>query len=550
MKLTDLFVRCLENEDVKYIFGVPGEETEDLLFSLDDSTITFIPTRHEQGAAFMANLWGRLTGKAGICLATLGPGATNLFTGVADANMDKAPVIAITGQGGTSRMHLESHQYLNIVNMFKPITKWNVSVASTDVIPEIIRKAFKVAEFEKPGATHIELSEDIAGKEATGICEPLPVYRLRRPSPDYKALKQALDLLKNAHRPLIMAGNGAIRKQASKQLCRLVKKHNIPVVSTFMGKGAISDRMDQSLFAIGLGFSDYVMEAIEKADLILTVGYDIAEYAPQKWNLHNRKKVVHIDFVPAEAYTSYLPVVECIADVSASLWELNQRLEKEDTNFDTEWFGPIRTRIREDIASYDLQEGEPFTIPGALNEVRRVLDDYGLLISDVGSHKMWIARNFPTYVPNGCIISNGLASMGIALPGAVAASLVDPNRQVVAVMGDGGFLMNSQELETAKRLGVNFTAIILNDNDYGLIRWKQTMSRGKSTGTALTNPDFKAYVESFGIQAYRPRTLAELKEQLEEAIHSPDIAVVEVPIDPGVNYELIDKLNQYWKERS
>ncbi|RMF09306.1 MAG: acetolactate synthase large subunit [Candidatus Neomarinimicrobiota bacterium] len=550
MKLSDLFIQCLENEGVKYVFGVPGEETEDLLFSMKDSTVQFIPTRHELGAAFMANVWGRLTGRAGVCLATLGPGATNLFTGVADANMDKAPVVAITGQGGTSRMHLESHQYLNIINMFKPITKWNTAVASTNVVPEIVRKAFKIAEFEKPGATHIELSEDLAHQEATGVCEPIPVIRLRRPAPDYKALKQSIDLLKNASRPLIMAGNGAIRKQASKQLNLLVRKFGIPVVSTFMGKGAISDRMDQSLLTIGLGFTDYIMEAVQEADLILTVGYDIAEYAPQKWNLNNRKRIVHIDFVPSEVYTSYTPEVECIADISAVLWEINQALQPEDVHFDQDWYRPIRKRILADIASYDLKDGDAFTVPGTLNEIRRILDDYGLMISDVGSHKMWIARNFPTYVPNGCIISNGLASMGIALPGAVAASLVDPNRQIVACMGDGGFMMNSQELETAKRLGVNFTAVVFNDNDYGLIRWKQTMSKGSATGTSLTNPDFKAYVESFGIKAYRPESVSELRTHLEEAIHSAELAVVEVPVQPQVNYELIEKLNNYWRDRS
>lgn len=550
MKVSDLFVQCLENEGVRFIFGVPGEENEDLLFSLDPSSIQFVPTRHEQGAAFMANVWGRLTGNAGVCLATLGPGATNLLTGVADANMDKSPVVTITAQGGTSRMHLESHQFLNIVNMFKPITKWNTSISSTGSIPEVIRKAFKVAEFEKPGATHIELSEDLAHREATGQCQALTVNRLRRPAPDYKALNGTLDLLKQAKRPLIIAGNGAIRKQASKQLTRLVEKHHIPVISTFMGKGAISDHMDESLLSIGLGFHDYVIEAVQSADLILTIGYDIAEYPPQKWNPNANKNIIHIDFIPAESYTSYPPKMEVIADISASLWEINERLQNESLDFDTEWYQPIRQRILDDIAGYDLKEGDDFTIPGALNMIRQNLSDTDLLISDVGSHKMWIARNYPTYCPNGTIISNGLASMGIALPGAIAAALVDPQRKVVAAMGDGGFLMNSQELETAKRLGVNFTAIIFNDNDYGLISWKQNMSRGRSVSTRISNPDFKQYVESFSIKSYRPTSVAELQQQLEEAIHAPELNVVEIPVNPSVNYALLDKLNQFWKERA
>ncbi len=546
MKVSDLLVKCLENEGVRYVFGVPGEENEDLLFSLEGSTVRFVPTRHEQGAAFIANVWGRLTGRAGVCLATLGPGATNLLTGIADANLDKAPVVALTAQGGTTRLHHESHQYLDIVSMFKPVTKWNTAISSPDVVTEVVRKAFKVAEEEKPGTTHIELSEDMAEREVTIKCDPIPRQRVRRPSPDYKALNQTLDLLRQAERPLFLAGNGAIRKLASKHLTALVLRHNIPVVSTFMGKGAVSDAKEQSLWSIGLGFKDYVMEAVAKADLVLTVGYDVAEYAPEKWNPGADKKIVHIDFSPAEVYTHYKPRVEVVCDVSGALWELNQKLSDENLQFDPDWYKPIRRRIVEDVASYDLAEGQPFTVPGTLNLVREVLDKDGLLISDVGSHKMWIARNFPTRSPGGCIISNGLASMGIALPGGIAAALVDPERQVVAAMGDGGFLMNSQELETAKRLGVGFTCVVFNDNDYGLISWKQTMSRGRSVYTRLGNPDFKKYAESFGIEAHRPGDVAELKACLADAITGRKLCLIEVPVDAGVNNQLVEKLKNFW----
>jgi len=477
MKVSDLFVKCLENEGVEYIFGVPGEENEDFLFSLEDSTIQFIPCRHEGGAAFIANMWGRLTGKAGICLSTLGPGATNLITGVADANLDKVPLVALTGQGGISRLHHESHQYLDIVSIFKPITKWNTAISSPDAVTEIVRKAFKVAEYEKPGATHIELSEDIAKMQVESKLDPVPPKRVRRPSPDYKAINQTISLLEISKRPLIIAGNGAIRKLASKHLTEFVASHHIPVTSTFMGKGSISDKMDQSLLSIGLGFKDFVVEAMDMADLIITVGYDIAEYPPERWNLAGDKKIIHIDFVPAEVYTHYNPDVEIVGDISGTLWEINKQCQDLNFRIDREWYKPIRSRILEDIRSYDLVD-DKFTVPGTLNIIRKIMDDSGLLISDVGSHKMWIARNFQTCAPNGCIISNGLASMGISLPGGIAASLIDPGRQIVAAMGDGGFMMNSQELETAKRLGVGFTVLVFNDNDYGLISWKQRISSG------------------------------------------------------------------------
>ena len=541
MNVADLFVKCLENEGVRYVFGVPGEEIEDLLFSLEQSSIQFVPTRHEQGAAFIADAWGRLTGKAGVCLSTLGPGATNLITGVADANLDKSPLVAITGQVGLNETYRESHQHLDIVSMFRPITKWNAGISSPDSVVEVVRKAFKVAESEKPGAAHIELPADVAKMDSNQ--QPLAVHRVRRPDPDQQALKEAAVLISRAKKPLVLAGNGAVRKHASEQLRELVGRCHMPIAHTFMGQGAVSDDSPESLHTIGLGFRDFVMDAVDQADLVIAVGYDLTEYAPAAWNRKKEKAIIHVDFTPAEVDAHYQPAVELVADIPATLRELNARLATAACAVDAGWYRPIRDRIRADIKSYDLQEGDPFTVPGVLNLLRDIMDDDDLLISDVGSHKMWIARNFPTRSPNGCLISNGLASMGFALPAAIAAALQTPHRRVVAAMGDGGFLMNSQELETAKRLGVAFTVLIFNDNDYGLISWKQQMSHGHSTGTRLTNPDFKAYAESFGLAGYRPTTLADLRRQLREAVTSGQLCVMEIPVDQQVNVELIHKLH-------
>lgn len=546
---SDLLVKCLENEGVKYVFGLPGEETEDILFSLEKSSIKFIPTRHEQGAAFMADVWGRLSGKAGVCLSTLGPGATNLVTGVADANLDKSPVVAISAQAGLRRLHKESHQYLDLVKLFAPVTKWNATVTSPELIPEVVRQAFKIAESEKPGATHIELSEDIAAMKVQNS-QPMSPKRVRRPDPDEKALEEAVALLKKSRYPLIIAGNGVLRHQASEQLNLLVQQYNIPVVNTFMGKGAILSSIPQYLFTIGFGFRDFVMDAIDRADLIITVGYDIAEYAPDAWNPYKNKKIIHIDFTAAEVYMHYQATIEIVADIPATLRELHKKLGGKQCQFDQKWYKSIRDRIMADIASYSLKPGQSFTVPGVLNILKSIMKCDDLLISDVGTHKLWIARNFSACCPNGCIISNGLASMGIALPGAIAAALHSPNRRIVAAMGDGGFMMNSQELETAKRLKLGFTTIIFNDNDYGLIRWKQTMSRGRSTGTKISNPDFKAYAESFGIKGYAPRSVSELEKQLTHSLRARELSVFEIPIDVTVNNRLITKLHKFRKGSS
>ncbi|MFT4536400.1 MAG: acetolactate synthase-1/2/3 large subunit [Saprospiraceae bacterium] len=544
MNAAKLMINCLENEGVKYIFGVPGEENEDFLFALEDSSIIFVAVRHEQGGAFMADVWGRLSGKSGVCLSTLGPGATNLMTGIADANLDKAPLVAITGQGDSTRLHHESHQVIDVVKMMEPITKWNSSINSVEVVPEIVRKAFKIAETEKPGATHIELPEDIAGMEVMENLKPLPKTKVQRPSPNQGALNKAIEMINCAERPIIIAGNGAIRNRSSRALTALSKKFNIPVACTFMGKGAVSDREPTSLGAVGLGFKDHVIEAFEKADLVICIGYDIAEYDPQNWNENNDNQIIHIDFDPAEVYTHYIPTVEVIGDLADSMDIMLESIDHEPYD---DWYISIRENIFESINSYAQDDDSKiFNAPGVVHAVREMLPDSGLVISDVGSHKMWIARNFQTYVPNGCIISNGLATMGISLPGGIAAKLVDPDRAVVCIMGDGGALMNIQELETAKRLGVGCIFIVVNDNNYGLIKWKQKMSEGKSFGTNLGNPDFVKLAESFDINGYQPTSIANLKEILSNAINTNELCLIEIPITTEVNDQLTEELADYF----
>jgi len=545
MNAANLFIDCLVNEGIEYIFGVPGEENEDFLFALENSPIIFIPVRHEQGGAFMANVWGRLTGKAGVCLATLGPGATNLITGVADANLDKAPLVAITGQGSSERLHHESHQIIDVVDMMESVTKWNTTITNPKVIPEIVRKAFKLAQEEKPGATHIELPENIAGMDLSEKMSALSIHNVRRPSPDAKALSEAIQLIKAAKNPIIVAGNGAIRKRASKALTALSNQYNIPVACTFMGKGAISDRDSRCLGSVGLGFKDYVIEAFEQSDLVISIGYDIAEYDPENWNENANKTIIHIDFASAEVFTHYIPKVEIVADIAESINALIAGLE--GSKWDS-WYTDIRDRIQDSIHSFTLDDSsETFNAPGVINAVREVLPDNGLVISDVGSHKMWIARNYQTYEPNSCLISNGLASMGISLPGGIAAAMVDDSRPVISIMGDGGSMMNIQELETAKRLDLHFIIIILNDNNYGLIEWKQEMNEGKSFGTKLTNPDFVKLAQSFGIIAHKPSDIADLKSVIAQSISEKQLTLIEIPINVSVNNKLVDTLAAYYK---
>jgi acetolactate synthase-1/2/3 large subunit len=527
MKASDLLVACLEREGVEHVFGVPGEEMEDLLFSLRDSTVTFVPVRHEQGAAFMADVHGRLTGEAGVCLATLGPGATNLLTGVADAHLDKSPVVAITGQGGLERLHKESHQALDVVGTFEPVTKWNTQLTDPDIIHESVRKAFKLAEYEKPGATHLELPEDVAGEETA--VEPLPDRgRVAFGAPNPDSLDRAKELLGGADRPLLIAGNGAVRTQAAAQLRDLVETTDLPVVSTYMGKGAVSDADEHSLMTLDSGAHGEAADAIGEADFVLTVGYDIAEHDPADWGHGDDATLVHVDSEPAEVYEAYTPDVEVVADIGRTLADLADWCGAAELNFDPAWYADLREHI---VADVDLEPPAtpPFTVRSVLPILREAMAPRDVLISDVGSHKMAIAQNFQTYEPNTCLISNGLASMGISVPGGLAADLAT-DANVVAATGDGGFLMNGAEIETATRLGCGYTIVVFNDDDYGLISEKQVDHTGEFFGTELTNPDLPTFAESFGIDGYRPESPTQLREVFETAI-GDGMALIEIPVE-------------------
>jgi len=541
MNASEVFVKALENEKVEYVFGLPGEENIDLLEALRKSKIEFVLTRHEQGAGFMADVYGRLTGKAGVCLATIGPGAANLITPVADANLDRAPLVAITGQAGTLRMHKESHQYIDVVSMFKPVTKWNTRIERADMVAEAVRKAFKLAEAEKTGATHLEFPENVA-EETCRRPELFEVRKVRRPAPDYKAVNTALELIKKATKPLVLAGNGAIRKRATKQLRIFLDKTGLAVCNTFMAKGAAGYQYDFNLFTIGLQSRDHVTCAIEEADLIVCIGYDIVEYSPQFWNPEGKERIIHIDFQPAEVDYWYNPEVELVGDIASTLWELNERIGESLPKGRGEFALRHRQRILADIHQYDQDASFPIKPQKILHDVRAVLGGEDILISDVGAHKMWIARMYIVHQPNTCIISNGFAAMGIALPGGIAAKLVYPDRRVLTISGDGGFLMNIQELETAVRLGTPTVNMIWSDGTFGLIEWKQQNKFGHTFGTRFGNPDWVKLARSYGAVGIKVKKGDDLQNILKRAFRSKKPVVIDCPVDYSENVELTKRL--------
>ena len=545
MKASDLLVKCLEEEGIEYIFGVPGEENADFMMSLEQSKkIQFRLTRHEQGAAFMAEVYGRLTGNPAGCLGTLGPGATNLITGVANSNMDRAPMLVLTGQGSTDRLHKESHQIMDVVSMFRPVTKWAATILNPDTIPEIVRKAVRLARTEKPGAVHIELPEDVAGMEST--TEPMLPRRFRRSVPDDKIVDQAFAMLLEAKRPVILAGNGCIRRRASKQLRILCDKTGIGVISTFMAKGCVDMDAEYCLYTVGLGTRDHISEAIDDADLVITMGFDMVEYHPQLWNSNKDKCILHADFLPAEIDEHYHPDAELVGDLAHTLWMLNERLDEHGTpRYDFATQRKSREEMTADFAEYKDDTTTGTIRPQkALWDVRQVMGPHDILLSDVGAHKMWIARHYQCHEPNTCLIPNGFCSMGFALPGAIAASIVHPERRILSISGDAGFLMNVQEMETATRIGSNIVAMVWEDNEYGLIAWKQEGHFGRHTDLAFGNPDWELLAQSFGWHGHYVRNAADLASTLDRAFEESGPSLVVVPIDYRENQLLTKKLGE------
>jgi acetolactate synthase-1/2/3 large subunit len=508
----------------------------DLLDALLGSSIRFVMTRHEHGAAFMADVYGRLTGKAGVCLSTLGPGATNLITGVADANMDRAPLVALTAQAGHDRMHKESHQRLDIVTLFRPVTKWNTSLPIPDIIPEAFRKAFKLAQSEKPGATHIEIPEDVARMETDG--QPLLVQWLHPGGAAPEQLEKAVRIISEAARPVVLAGNGVIRGRASEALVRFAEKLNIPVATTFMAKGVIPDPHPLALGAIGLQMRDHVNLAFAEADVVIAVGYDVVEYAPRSWNPKRDKRIVHVDMAPAEVDAAYIVEVGVVGDIASALDTLAQTATAHSVAHGAQF----RTMLHAELEQGGRDNSFPLKPQRIIADLRSALADDDIIISDVGAHKLWLARLFPCLQPNTCIISNGFAAMGIAIPGAVAAKLAQPDRRVVAVTGDGGFLMNSQELETAARLETPFVVLVFNDRSYGLIRWKQMQQFNRPAFVDFSNPDFVKYAESFGAHGIRIKTAGELAPALRSALNSNKLTIIDCPVDAAENLRLTQKL--------
>ena len=535
----ELFVRCLENEGVEYVFGIPGEETLDLNEALEHSeSIQFLPVRHEQGAAFMADAYGRLTGRAGVCLGTLGPGATNLVTGLADAYLDRAPVVALTGQTGLSEMHKESHQYIDIVRMMKPVTKWNARIHDPEIIPEAVRKAFAVAEREKPGATHLELPDDVMEAEVRGT--PVP----RRPSPLVEPvaaeLHRAAELLQSCERPVVLAGNGVVRQQAAPALRRFCEQTGLNVITTFMGKGVTDADDPHTLFTAGLRAQDYPKGFMGKADLVVCVGYDLVEWSPEYWNPRRDRKIICIDTVAAEVDEHYVPDVELTGGIGTILTHLGNLVSAKPP---ARLAAPPYRELLRLALEQGSDDGFPVKPQRVLRDLREVMGPDDVLISDVGAHKLWVSRLWPARQPNTVLISNGAAAMGFAVPAAIAAKLVLPReRHVVTISGDGGFLMNVQELETAKRLGLAIVNLVWTDSAFGVIELHQMRKFGRLAGTKFTNPDLVALAESFGLAGLRVESADDLVPTLRRAFELETSCVVEIPIDYRENARFSERI--------
>jgi acetolactate synthase-1/2/3 large subunit len=542
MSTAELIVKCLENEDVEFVFGIPGEENIHLIRALGPSRIRYVLVRHEQAASFMAEVYGRLTGKAGVCSATLGPGAINLLLGVADATTNSTPVVALSAQVGRSRSFKESHQGVDLVSMFAPVTKWSELVVVPEAVPEMLRKAFKLAQTERPGAVYLAVPEDVEKSPAPAGARPLIVNTPRPDEPSASQLARAAAVLRDAKSPIVLAGHGAARAGAGEALRRFAEALNVPVATTFHGKGIFPDDHPLALGAVGFMRHDYVNFGFDQADAIIAVGYELQEFDPVRINPACDKQIIHIHRFPAEVDLHYEVAVGLQSDIPRTLDALAEAVGQR--------FEPQlgEQRIREMLES-ELDRGRtderfPLSPARIVADTRAALRRDDIVLVDTGALKMWMARLYPTYEPNTCLISNGLSTMAWTVPGAIGAKLARPEARVLVATGDGAFLMNSQEIETALRERVPFVILVWVDNEYGLITWKMDLELGENSDTTFGNPDFVAYAESFGARGYRIQSASELLPTLERALADDTVSVIACPVDYTTNLELTATLGE------
>jgi acetolactate synthase I/II/III large subunit len=541
-RIAELMVQCLENEGVTHVFGIPGEENIHFIEALSRSSIRYVLVRHEQGASFMAETYGRLTGRAGVCSATLGPGAINLLLGTADATTNSTPLIALSAQVGMDRSFKESHQGVDLVSMFAPVTKWSALVATPGAAPEMIRKAFKLAQTERPGAVYLAVPEDIEKSAAPEGAVPLPVNVPRPDEPSPEQVHRAASILGAARNPIVLAGHGATRANAGASLARFAEALGVPVATTFHGKGVLSDNHPQALGAVGFMRHDYVNFGFDHADVIVTVGYELQEFDPARINPHGDKQIIHIHRFPAEVDRHYNVAVGLQADIGRSLDVLARAV---DRTF--EWQGDeqrIRGLLADELDRARADDRFPLAPARIVADTRAALGAEDIVLVDTGALKMWMARLYPTYAPNTCLISNGLSTMAWSLPGAIGAKIARPGSKVLVATGDGAFLMNSQEIETALREHIAMVILIWVDDAYGLISWKMDLELGHDVDTTFGNPDFVAYAESFGAKGYRIEAADQLLPTLRTALADDTVSVIACPVDYSVNSELIRSLGE------
>ncbi|MFM0322501.1 acetolactate synthase large subunit [Caballeronia glebae] len=542
--VAEFIVSCLEAEGVEYVFGIPGEENIKLIRAITASEkIRFILVRHEQAASFMADIYGRLTGKAGVCAATLGPGAINLLLGVADAQTDSSPLVAISAQVGLNRIYKESHQIVDLVSMFKPVTKWADTVSSPHAVPEMIRKAFSVAQRERPGAAYLAVPEDVEAMPMPEGLAPFPAGCESKSYPAPELVGKAARMLRDARYPVILAGHGVARGGCAPALNALAERYRIPVATTFMGKGTISDRSPHSLGVMGFMRHDYENFAFDQADVILCVGYELQEFLPQKMNPHQDKKIIHINTFASDIDACYRPEISIASDIGLALAALTDALGEAPLHA-TPNESKIRALKQDELDQGRADDAFPLKPQRIVADIRAAMGDKDIVLADTGAIKMWMARLYPTYEPLACLTSNGLSTMAFALPGAIGARLACPDRRVLAVMGDGAFLMNSQEIETAVRENIPLVVLVWVDGSYGLIKWKMDIEEGAHDTVDFGNPDFVQYARSFGAKGYHIDAASELLPTLERALNDGGVSVIACPVDYRENMKLVKKLGE------